>query len=63
VILPLFLSFGVTGIRDMGGPLDRVLALRDSVRNGSLTGPRILTPGPFIDGPGEADPIFRRWTS
>ena len=60
VMLPLFLAHGVVGVRDMGGPLERVLALRDAVKKGSLAGPRILTPGPFIDGPGEADPLFRR---
>ena len=44
----------------MGGPLERVLDLRDRVARGALPGPAILTPGPFIDGPGDADPMFRR---
>jgi imidazolonepropionase-like amidohydrolase len=60
IMLPLFLAHGIVGVRDMGGPLDRVLSLRDRVARGELTGPRILTPGPFIDGPGEPDPLFRR---
>ena len=60
VILPLLLAHGVVGVRDMGGPLDRVLALKEGVTTGTVTGPRILTPGPFIDGPGEAAPFFRR---
>jgi imidazolonepropionase-like amidohydrolase len=62
-MLPLFLAHGVVGVRDMGGPLDRVLALREGVAGGKLQGPRIITPGPFIDGPGEADPMFRRVTT
>jgi imidazolonepropionase-like amidohydrolase len=59
-MFPMFLAYGIVGIRDMGGPLERVLALRDRVRRGELDGPRILTPGPFIDGPGEDDGAFRR---
>ena len=60
VMLPLFLANGIVGVRDMGGPLERVLTIRDGIRSGRLTGPRVLTPGPFIDGPGDAEPIFRR---
>ena len=59
-MLPLFLANGIVGVRDMGGPADRVLALRDRVNQGTLPGPRILTPGPFLDGPGDADPAFVR---
>jgi hypothetical protein len=60
IMLPLFLASGVVGVRDMGGPAGRVVALRDRVRSGAIPGPRIITPGPFVDGPGEADPMFRR---
>jgi hypothetical protein len=60
MILPLLLTNGIVGVRDMGGPLERVLDLREKVASGALIGPRILTPGPFVDGPGEADPLFRR---
>jgi imidazolonepropionase-like amidohydrolase len=59
-MLPLFLAHGIVGVRDMGGPLERVLPLRERVTSQALAGPRILTPGPFLDGPGDADPIFRR---
>ena len=62
-MLPLFLANGVVGVRDMGGPLDRVLSLRAQVRSGTLEGPRILTPGPFLDGPGDPDPAFVRVAS
>ena len=60
VMLPVFLAYGVVGVRDMGGPAARVLEIRDQVNRGGLTGPRIITPGPFIDGPGETEPTFRR---
>ncbi len=62
-MLPLFLANGIVGVRDMGGPLDRVLSLRAQVRSGTLEGPRILTPGPFLDGPGDPDPAFVRVAS
>ena len=63
IMLPMFLAHGVVGVRDMGGPLDRVVALRDRVKAGELVGPRILTPGPFLDGPGTEDAAFRHVTS
>jgi len=60
MMLPLLLAHGVVGVRDMGGPPERVLDLRTKTASGALAGPRILTPGPFIDGAGDADPMFRR---
>jgi hypothetical protein len=62
IMLPLFLAHGIVGVRDMGGPLERVIPLRERVKSGDLIGPRILTPGPFLDGPGDADPSFKRVT-
>jgi hypothetical protein len=59
-MFPMFLAYGIVGVRDMGGPFERVLSLRDRVRRREIEGPRILTPGPFIDGPGEDDAAFRR---
>ena len=58
VMLPLFLAHGVVGVRDMGGPMDRVTQLK--ARGDGLAWPRLLTPGPFVDGPGDAEPAFRR---
>jgi imidazolonepropionase-like amidohydrolase len=60
IMLPAFLSYGIVGVRDMGGPLTRVLEIREQVNRGVIAGPRIITPGPFIDGPGDADAMFRR---
>jgi imidazolonepropionase-like amidohydrolase len=60
MILPLLLAHGIVGARDMGGPLERLTDLRARVASGAISGPRILTPGPFVDGPGESGPLFRR---
>lgn len=48
-ILKLFLGHGVTTIRNMDGR-DFVLAWRRQVAEGALTGPRIITAGPVLDG-------------
>jgi hypothetical protein len=60
MILPLLLAHGIVGARDMGGPLERLIDLRARVASGAIPGPRILTPGPFVDGPGQSGPLFRR---
>ncbi len=54
--LPLFVANGVTGIRDMGGPLEAALAGRAAVRSGQLIGPRIVAAGPILDGPEPVHP-------
>lgn len=45
------LTGGITGARDMGGRLDRILALRDGIRSGRLRGPRLVIAGPALRGP------------
>lgn len=47
--LALFLASGVTGVRDMGGDVSRVIPWRDSVAHGTMTGPRILTAGSIVE--------------
>ena len=55
--LKLFLTNGITTIRDMGGDLGaEVLQWRDEIREGRREGPRILTCGPTLDGPKPAWP-------
>ena len=56
VVLPLLVANGVTGVRDMGGDWKALSQLKKEVQSGALPGPRIVTPGPFVDGrahPGE----------
>ena len=50
-ILPMFVAFGVTGIRDMGSALDPVLAARAAVAEHRQLGPRMVVSGPMLDGP------------
>ena len=47
--LPRFLAAGVTTVRDVHGPFDSTLALREQANLGSLTSPRIFTAGAMID--------------
>jgi len=51
VSLPLFVANGVTGVRDMGGNLDMLLAWRKEIAAGTLIGPRLVIAGPMLDGP------------
>lgn len=51
VMLPLFITNGVTGVRDLGSNLDASLAARDSIAEHRLIGPRMIVSGPMIDGP------------
>ena len=48
--LPMFLSYGITGVRDMGSDFDVVKQWRDGVQRGVLMGPHIETSGPAFDG-------------
>jgi imidazolonepropionase-like amidohydrolase len=48
--LPLFVSQGVTGVRDMGGSLEFLRAARDSIARGAWY-PTLVAPGPILDGP------------
>ncbi|GAA3943463.1 amidohydrolase family protein [Microbacterium soli] len=46
----LFLDNGVTGIRDPGGPIAVQSAIRQSVAEGTLDGPKIWLSGEIFDG-------------
>ncbi|MBI4524970.1 MAG: amidohydrolase family protein [Deltaproteobacteria bacterium] len=48
----LFLAHGVTTVRDLGNPLDWILAQRDAVNLGKVVGPRIFCTGGGIYGRG-----------
>ncbi len=45
-----WLGAGVTTVRDVGGPPDVLLALREAVASGVKTGPRIVSYGPLLEG-------------
>ena len=54
--LPMYCSYGITGVRDMGSNLDRVKAWRAEIQSGSLVGPHVETCGPAVDGFPAEDP-------
>src|SRR5262249_30223333 len=49
--LSAFLAQGITGLRDMGSPLDDILRLRQETNDGTILGPRMVVAGPLIQGP------------
>jgi len=50
-LLPLYLAYGITSIRDCAGDLaDEVLAWRGQIRRGELLGPTLYTSGPKLEG-------------
>ncbi|WP_342316247.1 amidohydrolase family protein [Lysobacter sp. FW306-1B-D06B] len=69
------LHAGVTGARDLGGPLEDSIAVRDAINAGKIPGPTLFVSGPFIqkkpypgtelfrwgvDSPGDARAKVRR---
>ncbi len=52
VIMPAsarqLLMAGVTGARDLGGPLEESIAVRDAIQKGTMVGPTLFVSGPFI---------------
>ncbi len=45
---PRLLAMGITGVRDMGTPLEDVLRLRQEIADGKLLGPRMIVCGPLL---------------
>jgi len=46
----LFLAYGVTSVRDTGGPIDRLVALRAAYEASEAPAPRLYFSGPLLDG-------------
>lgn len=55
-ILPLLIANGVTTVRDMGSYLESIFPLQRDIADGQRLGPRIFSPGPYLDG---APPSFQ----
>ena len=49
--LPLLMAHGITGVRDMGSPLEDILRLRQETNEGKILGPRMVIAGPLLQGP------------
>jgi imidazolonepropionase-like amidohydrolase len=56
VLLPLLLANGITGVRDMGGNLEALLAWKQEIESGALLGPHIVAAGPFLVAGGKKSP-------
>jgi imidazolonepropionase-like amidohydrolase len=52
---------GVTSARDLGAPLDDAIAVRNSLRNGTIPGPRLYVSGPFLQHAPYPDTEAYRW--
>ncbi len=50
-LMPLFVLYGVTGIRDMAGSMEVIKKWRTKIKSKELIGPDIVACGPLIDGP------------
>ena len=48
---PSLAANGITGVRDMGTPLDDILRLRKETAEGRILGPRMVVSGPLLQGP------------
>lgn len=56
------LETGVTCARDLGGPLEPLVATRDGIAEGRIPGPRLFISGPFLQrAPYEAWQADYRW--
>ncbi|PZX66768.1 amidohydrolase family protein [Salegentibacter mishustinae] len=63
-LLPLFLAYGITTVRDAGGDITpNVLKWKDQIEKGELDGPRIFSSGPKLDGDKPAWPGSIKVTS
>jgi len=52
---------GVTSARDLGGPLEESIAIREDVKAGRLPGPRLYVSGPFLQKKPYPGTDFYRW--
>lgn len=55
VILPLYVAFGITGVREMSGS-PGILRLQKEVAENELFGPRMVVGSPLVDGPNPTFP-------
>ena len=46
----LFLSYGITSVRDTGGLLDKLLPIVETMRKPNSVSPRVFYSGPLLDG-------------
>ncbi|HJU74255.1 MAG TPA: amidohydrolase family protein [Gemmatimonadaceae bacterium] len=49
-LLPLYVAYGVTGVRDMNGALGTLRRWQGEIAAGTLVGPRMVVSGPYVVG-------------
>lgn len=49
-LFPTLLSYGITGVRDMGGDTEILNQFKKKLSNNPSTGPELYGPGPLLDG-------------
>ena len=49
-VLPLYIANGVTGVRDLAGDWNQILEWRREIAAGTLSGPRLMASGPYLEG-------------
>jgi imidazolonepropionase-like amidohydrolase len=54
--LPLYIAYGITGVRDMGSDFSRTVTWREAAQMGKAVGPHVVTPGPAVDGQPPREP-------
>jgi len=57
-LFPILLSYGITGVRDMGGDLKLTRQFKKLTQQNPTSGPIIYGPGPLIDGASPIHPDF-----
>jgi imidazolonepropionase-like amidohydrolase len=55
----LFLTYGVTTVRDAGDLFGTILDTRRRILDGEFAGPRIFACGPFLDGDPPLSPLYQ----
>jgi len=61
--LKMLLDYGVTTIRNPGGPTNQSIALKHNVSKGDIEGPEIFTAGRLLNGPQIAIPFVEKQVS
>ena len=61
--LEMLLDYGVTTIRNPGGPTNESVALKHNVSEGNIEGPEIFTAGSLLNGPQIAIPFVEKQIS
>ncbi len=57
-VFPVLLSYGITGVRDMGGSLTILDSFRQKAKNNPASYPNLFGAGPILDGENPVHPEF-----